>query len=125
MACRTISAARLDLPLEPLPADKVVSGRPRAGAAPVPGVTGLAVGIWEHTAGSSTDVEVDEVFVVLRGRATIEVEGGPTLEVGPGDLGVLEAGARTRWVVHEDLRKVYVCPDRVGAGPASTRTPRR
>jgi uncharacterized cupin superfamily protein len=110
MACRVIHAARIELPLEPIPAGKLEAGTPRAGAVTVPAVTGLAAGIWEHTAGVSTDVEVDEVFVVLRGRATIEVEGGPTLEVGPGDLGVLEAGARTRWVVHEDLRKVFVCP---------------
>jgi hypothetical protein len=48
------------------------------------------------------------VFVVLRGRATIEVSGGPTLEVGPGDVGVLHAGDRTTWTVHEDLRKVYI-----------------
>ena len=68
----------------------------------------LAVGIWQHTAGVSTDVEVDEVFVVLAGRATIEVAGGPTLEVGPGDVGVLEAGAETTWTVHEDLRKIYI-----------------
>jgi uncharacterized cupin superfamily protein len=93
-----------------LPADQAVAGRPRAGAVQVPGVAGLGVGVWEHGAGTSTDVEVDEVFVVLRGRATIEVAGGPTLEVGPGDLCVLESGARTRWVVHEDLRKVFVCP---------------
>lgn len=110
MACRVVPAARLEVPLEPLPAGKVVAGRPRAGAVQVPGVSGLAVGVWEHGAGTSTDVEVDEVFVVLRGRATIEVEGGPTLEVGPGDLCVLEAGARTRWTVHEALRKVYVLP---------------
>ena len=32
---------------------------------------------------------------------------GPTLEVGPGDLGVLAAGAETVWTVHETLRKVY------------------
>jgi len=56
----------------------------------------------------SRDVEADEAFVVLTGRATIEVEGGPTLEVGPGDLGLLPAGARTTWTVHETLRKVYV-----------------
>lgn len=110
MACRVIHASRLDLPLEPLPPDKVQAGSPRAGVASVSGVAGLAVGVWEHTAGTSTDVEADEVFVVLRGRATVEVEGGPTLEVGPGDLAVLEAGARTRWVVHQDLRKVFVCP---------------
>jgi uncharacterized cupin superfamily protein len=110
MTCRVIHAARLELPLEPLPSAQVKAGTPRTGAVQVPAVAGLSAGVWEHTAGASTDVEVDEVFVVLRGRATIEVEGGPTLEVGPGDVGVLAAGARTRWVVHEDLRKVFVCP---------------
>jgi uncharacterized cupin superfamily protein len=110
VACRVVNAARLEVPLEPLPPGKAEAGRPRAGVAPLPGVGGLAVGVWEHSAGTSTDVEVDEVFVVLRGRATIEVDGGPTLEVGPGDLCVLEAGARTRWTVHEPLRKVFVCP---------------
>jgi len=64
-------------------------------------------GVWQHTPGVSTDVEVDEIFVVVSGRATIEVEGGPTLEVGPGDVGILEAGARTTWRVHETLRKVF------------------
>jgi uncharacterized cupin superfamily protein len=28
--------------------------------------------------------------------------------VGPGDIGLLPAGARTTWTVHETLRKVYV-----------------
>jgi len=64
-------------------------------------------GVWEHGPGVSTDVEVDEMFVVVSGRATIEVEDGPTLEVGPGDVGILEAGARTTWRVHETLRKVF------------------
>ncbi|MFC7644345.1 cupin domain-containing protein [Streptosporangium lutulentum] len=32
-------------------------------------------GIWEITPGTVTDVEHDEVFVVLSGRATVEVEG--------------------------------------------------
>ena len=65
-------------------------------------------GVWQITPGVVTDVEVDEVFVVLSGRATIEIAGGPTLQVGPGDLCVLEAGARTVWHVHETLRKVFV-----------------
>lgn len=110
MACRVVRAAALEVPLEPVPPEKAVSGRPRAGVAQLPGVGGLAAGVWEHTAGVSTDVEVDELFVVLSGRATVEVEGGPALELGPGDLCVLEAGARTRWTVHEDLRKVFVLP---------------
>lgn len=36
-----------------------------------------------------------------------EVEGGPTLEVGPGSVGLLHAGDRTIWRVHETLRKVF------------------
>jgi uncharacterized cupin superfamily protein len=110
MSCRVIHAARLEVPLEPLPPGKAQVGQPRAGMVAVPAPAGLAAGIWEHGVGVSTDVEVDELFVVLSGRATIEVEGGPALEVGPGDLCLLEAGARTRWIVHEDLRKVFVCP---------------
>jgi uncharacterized cupin superfamily protein len=64
-------------------------------------------GIWEITPGVVTDVESDEIFVVLSGRATIAVEGGATIEVGPGDVGLLAEGARTTWIVHETLRKVY------------------
>jgi hypothetical protein len=66
-----------------------------------------ARGVWQITPGVVTDVEVDEVFVVLSGRATIEIADGPTLEVGPGDLCVLAQGARTVWRVHETLRKVF------------------
>lgn len=64
-------------------------------------------GIWEITPGVVTDVETDEMFVVLSGRATIAVEGGATIEVGPGDVALLAKGARTTWIVHETLRKVY------------------
>ncbi len=49
-----------------------------------------------------------EVFVVLTGRARIEVEGGEVLEIEPGDVVELEAGARTRWIVTEHLRKFWV-----------------
>lgn len=64
-------------------------------------------GIWEITPGTVTDVESDEMFVVLSGRATIEVEGGATIEIGPGDVCLLADGAKTTWTVHETLRKVY------------------
>jgi hypothetical protein len=65
-------------------------------------------GLWEHEVGESTDVEVHEVFVVLSGRARIEIEGEGALEVGPGDVIELEAGARTRWHVSEHLRKFWL-----------------
>ncbi|MFD7627221.1 cupin domain-containing protein [Streptomyces sp. NPDC059851] len=64
-------------------------------------------GIWQITPGVVTDVEANELFVVVSGRATIEVEGGATLEVGPGSACVLREGDRTTWTVHETLRKAY------------------
>lgn len=109
---RVIHAGSLpDDELEPeeLPADRVLAGEPTLRAYDVTDGP-VAIGVWQHSVGVSTDVEVDEAFVVLQGRATIEVEGGPTLQVGPGDLGLLPAGARTTWTVHEKLRKVYVIP---------------
>jgi uncharacterized cupin superfamily protein len=64
-------------------------------------------GIWEITPGTVTDVEADELFVVLSGSATIAFEDGPVLEVGAGDVVKLPEGARTVWTVHETLRKIY------------------
>jgi uncharacterized protein len=105
----SVDAAALELEPAELDPSQIVEGAPRVAERVVwssPDGSRLR-GVWEHTPGVSTDVEVDEVFVVLAGRATIEVEGGPTLEVGPGSLGVLEAGASTTWRVHETLRKVF------------------
>lgn len=99
----------VELTPEPLAPEQIVSGTPE--------VTGKVVwesedgrqirGIWQITPGVVTDTEEDELFVVLSGSATIQVEGGPTLKVGPGDMAVLRKGDRTTWTVHETLRKVY------------------
>ncbi|MEU1039285.1 cupin domain-containing protein [Streptomyces sp. NPDC005551] len=100
-----------DAELEPEPLDpaQIVSGTPV--------VTGKVLwesadgkqqrGIWQMTPGVATDTEADELFVVVSGRATIEVENGDVLEVGPGDAVVLREGDRTVWTVHETLRKAY------------------
>ncbi|GFE26207.1 hypothetical protein Sliba_66600 [Streptomyces nigrescens] len=98
-----------DLEPEPLDPSQIISGEPV--------VTGKVLweapdgqqirGIWQITPGVVTDTEANELFVVVSGRATIEVEGGPVLEVGPGDACVLREGDRTRWTVHETLRKAY------------------
>ncbi|KOX24226.1 cupin domain-containing protein [Nocardiopsis sp. NRRL B-16309] len=98
-----------DLEPEPLDPAQIVSGDPV--------VTGRVLwesadgtqlrGLWQITPGVVTDTEADELFVVVSGRATIEVEGGPVLEVGPGDACVLREGDRTTWTVHETLRKAY------------------
>ena len=98
-----------ELTPEPLAREQIVSGTPE--------VTGKVLwesedgrqvrGVWQITPGVVTDTEADELFVVVSGSATIEVEGGPTLTVGPGDMAVLREGDRTTWTVHETLRKAY------------------
>jgi uncharacterized cupin superfamily protein len=105
---RRIDTATLPLVWAPVPAEQVESGAPLVGSAEIAVVPGLEVGVWSHTVGASTDVEADEVFIVLAGRATIEFGDGAVLAVGPGDVGVLPPGATTRWTIHEELRKVYV-----------------
>ncbi|MGA6127271.1 MULTISPECIES: cupin domain-containing protein [unclassified Microbacterium] len=96
-------AAALDIPLSPLPTEQVVAGAPETGWVELT----ESVGVWEHTPGTSTDVEVDEVFVVLSGRATVRWAGGE-LVLFPGAVGRLSAGTATEWTVTETLRKVYV-----------------
>ncbi|MBO1335357.1 cupin domain-containing protein [Streptomyces sp. VRA16 Mangrove soil] len=99
----------VELEREPLDPAQIVSGTPE--------VTGKVLwesadgkqlrGIWQITPGVVTDTEANELFVVVSGRATVEVEGGDTLEVGPGSAAVLREGDRTTWTVHETLRKAY------------------
>lgn len=100
-----------ELPLEPLPLapETILAGEPETSIAVLDASPDGRVerGVWQITPGTVTDVEADELFVVVSGRATIEIAGGPTLEVGPGSVGVLRAGDRTIWRVHETLRKVY------------------
>ena len=98
-----------ELEPEPLDPEQIVSGTPEVSGKVVwESVDGRQVrGIWQITPGIVTDTEADELFVVISGSATIEVEGGPTLTVGPGDMAVLREGERTTWTVHETLRKAY------------------
>ncbi|MCB5166791.1 cupin domain-containing protein [Streptomyces bambusae] len=104
-----VSVTDAELEAEALDPSQIVSGNPV--------ITGKVLwespdgkqlrGIWQITPGVVTDTEADELFVVVSGRATIEVEGGETLEVGPGTACVLREGDRTTWTVHETLRKAY------------------
>lgn len=102
------NAASASVPIGLLAPDQVCEGQPESGVLDLPSPPGLEVGIWEHTVGTSTDVEVDEVFVVVAGRATIVCDGQPPVDVGPGDVVTLAEGTSTTWTVHETLRKVYV-----------------
>ncbi|MGY1813568.1 cupin domain-containing protein [Blastococcus sp. SYSU D00820] len=97
--------------LDPLPLDPatVRAGAPEAALAELEDGDG-AVGVWELGPGIVTDVEEDEVFVVLSGRGTVTFPDGSTIPLGPGTVVRLRAGDRTVWQVSETLRKVYVVP---------------
>lgn len=92
-----------------LPAGTVLAGDPRASLLELGTVGGAPVGLWELTSGTVTDVEQDEVFVVLAGRGTLTVLDPPaTVLLEPGVVCRLVAGARTNWNVSEPIRKLYV-----------------
>jgi uncharacterized protein len=104
-----ICAATLALDSAPVPAQQAKGGTPSTGVAALAEFKGLEIGVWEMTPGVMTDVEADEVFVVLSGAATVEfADGTPALRLGPGDVVRLAEGARTVWTVTETLRKVYL-----------------
>jgi len=105
---RIVSTLTTEVPHEPLPSHQVVAGRPTTGLRELGGLGDAQYGVWEISTGVSTDVESDEVFVVLSGRARIDFpDDGSSIDVGPGDLVRLRAGENTVWTVSETLRKVY------------------
>lgn len=111
-AKKLASASNAQLDWAAVSADQIDSGSPETGILELPDFAGMSMGIWEHTAGISTDTEVDEVFIVISGEATIEFinDETPPLEVSAGDIVRLTAGAKTRWIVRDHLRKIYVTP---------------
>ena len=98
-----------DLEPEPLDPASILEGTPETTRVVLfeSGDGRVTRGLWQCTPGRVTDVEADEMFVVVSGRATIEFEDGTSIDVGPGDVCVLEEGARTVWTIQETLRKAY------------------
>jgi uncharacterized cupin superfamily protein len=107
-----IRASAIELDHELVPDEARASGSPQTGHRALMNFGPLEVGVWEMTEGSMLDTEVDEVFIVLSGAATVVLLGdgadSTPLSLGPGSICRLEAGMRTRWDVTETLRKVYL-----------------
>jgi uncharacterized cupin superfamily protein len=105
----SVRVAALDLEPGPVPPDQALSGAPRTAVHRLTDFGGLEVGVWEMTPGVMSDVEANEVFVVLSGSGTVEfADGGETLHLRAGDVVRLAAGTRTVWSITETLRKVYL-----------------
>ena len=97
------------LEMEILDPSQVVSGNPEVSCLILSTTPDgrIVRGIWKCTRGVVTDVEQDEMFTVVEGRATVAIEGGRTLEISPGYVGIFRRGARTTWTIHEDLLKTF------------------
>jgi uncharacterized cupin superfamily protein len=109
-----LAASAVALEHEPLPAEQVVAGAPTTAALVLDERDGREIGVWEMSPGTATDLEADEVFVVLAGRATVEFTSVPSgetpapIDIAAGSVVRLTAGMSTTWTVHETLRKVYL-----------------
>jgi uncharacterized cupin superfamily protein len=49
-----------------------------------------------------------EVIHVLEGSARIDISGGPTLELKPGDVASLPAGLETTWHISAPFQELWV-----------------
>ncbi|MEQ6899413.1 cupin domain-containing protein [Microbacterium sp. KR10-403] len=105
-----VVAASLVLPSDAVDASQVHAGSPRTGYIDLDETGERTIGVWEHTPGVSTDVEADEVFVVVAGSGTLEFTEPalPPVELRPGVIVRLTEGMQTVWAIRETLRKVYV-----------------
>lgn len=78
------------------------------------------VGVWEMTVGTMRDIEIDAVFVVIEGEATVTLLNGDaptkTIHLRPGTVCRLTAGMATRWSVPSRLRKLYILGAPLGEG---------
>ena len=76
--CTDATEARLEY--RSVPADQIISGNPRVGTAELGQLGQVSIGVWEMSPSVTTDVEVDEFFIVLSGRATVAfADGSPEL----------------------------------------------
>jgi len=104
-----VAALSHPIALEPVDADQVLAGSPLIGGAILGTIGDSEYGVWEMSPGSMSDVETDEVCVILTGAATVEfIDPERTVELRPGTVLRLDNGSRTIWTVAETLRKVWI-----------------
>ncbi len=96
----------------------LVSGALASASAELGVLAGLDIGVWDAGPGEESDVETDEVFLVLSGRGRVTFADGSFVELRPGVLVRLHAGDQTHWSISERLRKLYLTPAAHPDGPA-------
>ncbi|MFM9918518.1 cupin domain-containing protein [Lacisediminihabitans sp. H27-G8] len=104
-----VAAGAVEIILEPVALEQVLGGAPSTGFTTITTLGDLEVGVWEMTVGSMRDVETDEVFVVIAGRATVTFDADDrVMDLSAGSVARLSDGERTVWTVTETIRKVYL-----------------
>jgi uncharacterized cupin superfamily protein len=75
----------------------------------------VQAGLWKpgQTAGRPIELELvaHETVLVLAGTGTLQVDGGPVIELAAGDMISMRKGARTTWVVEADFKEFWVYSD--------------
>lgn len=102
-----LPSARLALQHEPADPGSIAAGLPSTASRTLLHLSSAEIGVWEMTEGGLFDTEVDEVFVVLSGRAMItrlDEPELPSIEIGPGTICRLTATERPHNVEIERIR---------------------
>ena len=108
-----LNALEQTLSFESVPASQVVEGEPSTGVWEAQPSGESNWGVWEMTPGAMSDVEEDELCVVIKGIGTLERHHNGKVthhDLVPGVVLRLTEGEHTIWRVSESLRKVYWMP---------------
>lgn len=106
---KTVHPVTDQLVPDPLDPDQIISGDPVTSSLTLAEDEGgrEEVGFWRCEPGAFRDTEAAETFLVITGRAVVELGTGETITVGPGDTHRFQGGEKTVWKVEETLLKVY------------------
>jgi uncharacterized cupin superfamily protein len=74
---------------------------------------GVATGIWRAEPGTSAcdfdyHFTANETFHVIEGSVHIKLDGGQTVDVGPGDIATFRKGTVSHWTVEAPFKKFFV-----------------
>jgi uncharacterized cupin superfamily protein len=104
-----VAGLELEIRHDPVAIEQAVDGAPTTGFVRVTTFGELEVGVWEMSVGAMRDVESDEVFVVIAGRATVTFDADDrVMNLTAGSVARLCAGEHSVWTVTETIRKVYL-----------------
>jgi uncharacterized cupin superfamily protein len=75
----------------------------------------VQAGLWKpgETAGREIELELiaHETVLVLAGTGTLQIDGGPVIELTAGDMVSMPKGSRTTWLVDADFKEFWVYSD--------------